>query len=85
MAEIYVIGVDAGTESMRAGVFDLTGTVIAEGVTPIATRFPQAGWAEQSPEEWWQALGSSVRQAVANARSAPTRSSASPPTRPAAR
>jgi ribulokinase len=67
MAEIYVIGVDAGTESMRAGVFDLNGAVIAEGVTPITTRFPQPGWAEQSPEEWWQALGSSVRQAVSSA------------------
>ncbi|UEM07068.1 hypothetical protein JL101_029130 (plasmid) [Skermanella rosea] len=67
MADIYVIGIDAGTESMRAGVFDLDGGLVAEGVTPIETRFPQAGWAEQSPEDWWRALGASVRQAVGKA------------------
>jgi ribulokinase len=67
MAGPYVIGVDGGTESLRAGVFDLAGRPLAFAATPYPTRFPQPGWAEQDPEDWWQALGRSVQAAVAEA------------------
>ena len=63
----YVIGVDAGTESLRAGVFDLAGTPLAFAATPYETKFPHPGWAEQDPRDWWQALGRSVRHTVAEA------------------
>lgn len=59
-----VIGVDGGTEGLRAGVFDLHGTPLAFETTAYETAFPQPGWAEQQPRDWWQALGRSVRQAV---------------------
>jgi ribulokinase len=61
------IGVDGGTESLRAGVFDLQGTPKAIAATPYKTAFPRPGWAEQDPEDWWAAIGRSVRQAVAEA------------------
>ncbi len=60
----YVIGVDGGTESLRAGVFDLQGNALAFESTAYQTTFPQSGWAEQQPAEWWSALGRSVRGAV---------------------
>ncbi len=68
MAGRYVVGVDGGTESLRAGVFDLEGRPLAFAASRYDTRFPQPGWAEQDPRDWWQALGRSVRQAVAEAR-----------------
>ena len=43
----YVIGVDGGTESIRAGVFDLSGRPIAFAATPYKTNFPHPAWAEQ--------------------------------------
>lgn len=49
MAKSYVIGIDAGTESLRAGVFDLNGKPVADVATSLATRFPKPGWAEQNP------------------------------------
>jgi len=63
----YVIGVDGGTESLRAFVFDLEGRIVASHATPYKTEFPQPSWAEQNPEDWWQAMGASVRGAVAKA------------------
>ena len=70
MAEIYVIGVDA-EPSMRAGVFDLTGAVIAEGVTPITTRFPKPAGPNKARRNGGRPTGSSVRQAVSNAKIRP--------------
>ncbi len=63
----YVIGVDGGTESLRAGVFDLAGTPLAFAASPYETTFPHPGWAEQDPADWWRALGEAVRGVVAEA------------------
>ena len=64
MNEPYLIGVDGGTESLRAAVFDLKGHPLAFASTAYETRFPHPGWAEQDPRDWWRALGESVRRAV---------------------
>ena len=63
----YVIGVDGGSESLRAFVFDLDGRPCGSHVTAYKTDFPQPSWAEQDPEDWWQALGASVKAALAKA------------------
>lgn len=62
----YVIGIDGGTESLRAGLFDLSGQPIGFASTPYKTDFPSAGWAEQDPSDWWRALGRSVRQVISD-------------------
>src|SRR5262245_34410714 len=71
MAERYVLGADGGTESLRAGVFDLQGRPRALAPSAYSTVFPQPGWAEQSPADWWRALGLAVRQAVHDAKVRP--------------
>ncbi len=52
----YVIGIDGGTESIRVGLFDLSGKIIATAHESYQTHFPQSGWAEQNPEDWWGSL-----------------------------
>ena len=44
-----LLGIDGGTESLRAALFDLDGVLIASAATPYETRFPQPAWAEQDP------------------------------------
>ncbi|KAI8476673.1 MAG: hypothetical protein J3K34DRAFT_516264 [Monoraphidium minutum] len=68
----YVIGVDGGTESLRAGVFDVQGRPLAFASSPYPTTYPQPSWAEQHPDDWWAALGEAVRAAVAEAGIAPS-------------
>ncbi len=63
----YVVGVDGGTESLRAFVFDLDGRPLGSHASPYKTEFPEPSWAEQNPEDWWQALGASIRGALAKA------------------
>jgi ribulose-phosphate 3-epimerase len=61
-----VIGIDGGTESIRAGCFDaVTGRVVGRSfAAAYTTSHPQAGWAEQNPMDWWQCCGAAVRGAV---------------------
>ena len=68
----YVIGVDGGTESIRAFVFDLEGKPLASVATPYKTDFPNPSWAEQNPEDWWACMGQSVKGAVAKAGVSPS-------------
>jgi ribulose kinase len=57
-----VLGLDFGTGGVRAGVFDLdAGRVVGEREAPYDTRYPQPGWAEQSPLDWWTAVGKACR------------------------
>src|SRR5262245_37506456 len=71
MAERYVLGVDGGTESLRAGVCDLRGRPRASASSAYPTTVPQPGWAEQHPDDWWRALSSAVRRAVQEAKIRP--------------
>lgn len=58
---------DGGTESIRAGVFDLAGTPLSFASHAYPTAFPRPGWAEQDPADWWAGLGAAVKAAVASA------------------
>jgi ribulose kinase len=51
-----VLGLDVGTESARAGLFGLDGSMLSEGQASYPTRFPRLGWAEQDPAEVWDAI-----------------------------
>jgi FGGY-family pentulose kinase len=56
-----VLGIDAGTAGIRAGLFDLSGHPLGFHDEPYETLYPRPGWAEQRPDEWWSALVDSVR------------------------
>ncbi len=64
MTNEYVIGVDIGTGSVRAGVFHLNGTMVSHSSTEIALWRPQQHFVEQSSENIWQATCFSIREAL---------------------
>src|SRR5579883_2537124 len=61
----YVLGIDAGTASLRAGLFDLQGNPLSFYDQSYSTYYPQAGWAEKRADNWWQALVGAVRGCLA--------------------
>jgi len=63
MNEAY-IGVDVGTLSARAGVFDSAGRLIASARRPIAIWREPGEIVEQSSKDIWRAATSAVRAAV---------------------
>jgi FGGY-family pentulose kinase len=64
MGEAY-IGVDVGTGSARAGVFDGAGQLIASAKKPIAIWHEAGEIVEQSSDDIWRATTGAVREAVA--------------------
>jgi D-ribulokinase len=63
MTEAY-IGVDVGTLSARAGVFDSAGRLIASARRPIAIWREPDEIVEQSSDDIWRAATAAVREAV---------------------
>src|SRR6267143_5020220 len=61
------IGVDVGTSSARAGVFDVKGTLLATARHPITVWHEAGSVAEQSSSEIWAACVAAVRAAMAEA------------------
>ena len=61
------LGLDVGTQSVRAALIDLQGRCRAFATAALDTFHPQPAWAEQDPTQWWQATCAAVRGALANA------------------
>jgi FGGY-family pentulose kinase len=57
-----LIGLDAGTQGLRASVFDEDGHKLAESTESYDTRFPGPGLAEQDPDDWWRAAIRALRR-----------------------
>ena len=58
------VGVDVGTGSARAGVFDLKGRLLGSAKHDIRIWREAGGIAEQSSKDIWAAVCASVRQAI---------------------
>jgi xylulokinase len=56
MRHEYILAIDVGAGSLRAGLVRANGRRAAAAAIPLATAEPRAGWAEIDPERWWQAL-----------------------------
>lgn len=59
-----MLGLDVGTQSLRAAFVDVQGRTVSIGIAPIDTTYPKPGWAEQDPKEWWSAARDAVRNAL---------------------
>jgi len=59
------VGVDVGTGGTRAIVIDRAGRVVAsEAAEHAPIHSEHIGWAEQDPENWWQAASTAIAGAV---------------------
>src|SRR5690606_4966435 len=63
-----ILAIDQGTTSTRAMVFDAAMQVIATGQKEFTQHFPASGWVEHDPEEIWESVLWSVREALAKAK-----------------
>jgi FGGY-family pentulose kinase len=61
----YVVGIDSGTQSLRAGIFDLAGNPAIYATREYPINFPRVGWAEQAPADWWECAKATVNECMA--------------------
>lgn len=58
---MYVLGIDVGTSGTKTVLFTQDGQVVASQTREYPLYQPENGWAEQEPEDWWQAAVSTIR------------------------
>lgn len=56
-----IIAFDLGTGGNKALLYDADGTCLASAFVPYPTHYPQVGWHEQRPADWWNAVVESTR------------------------
>ena len=61
MADAVHLGLDIGTSGVKAILVAPDGDVVAASTTPLTLSTPNPGWAEQNPDDWWQATLQSIR------------------------
>ncbi len=62
--EPYLMGIDIGTSACKTAVFHTDGRAAAASVRGYPVYYPESGWAEQDPEDWWRAVCLAVRETL---------------------
>jgi len=67
----YILAHDVGTSNNKAVLVDVEGKVHGKCMVPYDVSYPQPGWAEQSPDDWWRAVTETSRQVLADTKVSP--------------
>jgi xylulokinase len=59
-----LLGIDLGTSSVKVVAVSTGGKILGLGSVEYPILTPEPGWAEQDPEEWWNATTQAVRKAI---------------------
>lgn len=62
----YLLGLDIGTSGTKTALFDEYGKTIATAVYGYELYQPKAGYAEQNPEDWWEATVKGIKDVIKN-------------------
>ena len=61
---MYYIGIDLGTSSLKLLLVDDEGQVVNSVTKDYPLIFPQNGWSEKDPNEWWNAVVTGLPELV---------------------
>lgn len=59
---MYYIGIDLGTSAVKLLLVSKSGQIVNTVSREYPLFFPRPGWAEQSPEDWWNACVDGIRE-----------------------
>ena len=60
----YYIGIDLGTSGTKTVLFDREGKAMASATIEYPLYQPQNGYAEQDPDDWWNAAAGTIRMVL---------------------
>lgn len=58
----YLLGIDIGTSGTKAVLLDAEGRLAARATAEYPLHTPRPLWSEQDPEDWWTAVGVTIRE-----------------------
>jgi xylulokinase len=64
----YILAHDIGTTGNKATLYDREGNLVGSAFYGYNTTYEHTGWAEQNPNDWWQAVCITTKQLLAQAR-----------------
>ena len=64
-------GIDLGTSSTKVLIMDASGKVLGSGNASYGIRIPVISYAEQDPQEWWEAVKTALSEAISDAKIIP--------------
>jgi len=64
MAKNYLLGIDIGTTGTRSLVINEDGSIIGSAVKEYPLYTPKPGWAEQEPEDWYDATIQTIKEVL---------------------
>ncbi|WP_420102450.1 glycerol kinase GlpK [Bosea sp. (in: a-proteobacteria)] len=67
MAARHLLAIDQGTTSSRAILFDSGLHIVASAQKEFPQHFPASGWVEHEPEDIWESVLATAREALAKA------------------
>ncbi len=59
----YILAHDLGTTGNKATLYNAAGELIDSQFFGYETDYPKTNWAEQNPEDWWEAVCKSTKKA----------------------
>ena len=60
----YLLGIDIGTSGTKTVLFDVEGSTITSATSEYPLHQPHFGWAEQDPQDWWNAVVETISRVV---------------------
>lgn len=67
MSKSYILASDLGSGSCKTLILNNSGQVVASVGAEYPTAYPQPGWVEQNPDDWYAAFAQTTRRVIAQA------------------
>lgn len=62
--EKLLLGIDIGTSACKVAVFNRKGNVLAGSNQSYELYYPNPGWVEQNPDEWWSSICAGIQDVL---------------------
>ena len=62
--EKLLLGIDIGTSACKVAIFGRKGNVLAQSNQGYQLYYPNPGWVEQNPDEWFQSICIAIKDAL---------------------
>lgn len=73
MEKDLILAHDLGTTGNKATLFNTGGEIVASAFHGYGTEYAHIGWAEQNPEDWWEAFQQTSRKLISERKIDPHR------------